>query len=174
MKNYIKLLVPTILLSTTMSFAQNDISTSEIVRTNVTEYEIVEKAINSEVRIYEDTKAVYPVAFESDDKYDLNQERLIVAPALETTFKLDMDRDSNYEREITIKYIKPENFNYDFMLTKSGLNVWCTENGMKVKEIHKIESDYNKKKVNMLTKKGMYNIIMSNNDVYEIEVIDMK
>ncbi|WP_146169814.1 hypothetical protein [Kordia periserrulae] len=174
MKNYIKLLVPAIILSTSISFAQNNLKDSEIVRTNVTEYEIVEKAVNSEVRIYEDTKAVYPVAFENDDKYDLNQKRLIVAPALETTFKLDMDRDSNYEREITIKYVKPENFNYDFMLTRSGLNVWCTENGMKVKEIHRIESDNKKKKVSMLTTKGMYNIIMSNNNVYEIEVIDMK
>ncbi|AXG72341.1 hypothetical protein KORDIASMS9_04612 [Kordia sp. SMS9] len=174
MKNYIKILVPTIILSTSIAFAQDTVKASEIVRENVTEYEIVEKAIASETRIYEETIATYPVAFDSEDKYDLNQERLIVSPILETTFKLDTNKDSNFEREITINYTKPDNFRYDFMLTRNGLNVWCTEKGMSVKEIHMIDAYNNKKKVNKLTKKGMYNIIMSNNDVYEIEVIDMK
>ncbi len=174
MKNYIKILVPTILLSTSIAFAQDNVDDSEIVKENVAEYEIVEKAIASETRIYEETKATYPVAFDTDDEYNLNQERLIISPILETTFKLDINKDSNFEREITINYTKPDDFNYDFMLTRNGLNVWCTEKGMSVKNIYMIDAYNNKKKVNMLTKKGMYTIVMSNNDVYEIEVIDMK
>jgi len=174
MKTYIKLLVPTLLLSTTIAFAQSDVADSEIVRENSTEYQIVEKEIGSELRIYEETLATYPVAFESDDQYELNQERLMVSPSLETTFKLDIDRDANYEREITINYVNPEDFNYEFMLTNNGLNVWCTEKGMSVKAIHKMNANTTKKKVNMLTTEGTYKIHMSDDEVYEIEVIDMK
>lgn len=172
MKNYIKLLVPTIVLSTTIAFAQNDIQ-DEIVKENIAEYQIIESKIDDDSRILEDTKAIYPVVFDDDDAKKLNQDRIIIASRLETTFKLDTDKDFDYEREITINYIRPENFNYDFMLTEKGLKVWLDDNDMMVKEIHMIKTK-KKKKVNMLTSKGMYNILLSNGEVYEIEVKNMK
>ena len=173
MKNYIKILVPTILLSTSIAFAQDSIDDSDIVRENVAEYQIVEVELEDNMKMLQETKAMYPVVFDEDDKYKLNQDRIVVNPSLETTFKLDTDRDSNYEREITINYVRPENFSYEFMLTENGLKVWSNK-GMYVKEIHMIDDKNMKKKVNMLASEGMYNIIMKNGEVYEIEVTDMK
>lgn len=174
MKNYIKFIVPTILLSTTFAFAQDTIDDQEIVRENVAEYQMVDIETKDDIKIYRETKATFPVVFDADDKYKVNQDRILVAPSLETTFKLDVDRDSNYEREITINYVRPENFNYYFMLTEEGLKVWSDEVGISVKEIHMIDDNNKKKKVPMLTSKGMYNIVLANGETHEIEVKNMK
>lgn len=174
MKNYIKLLVPTLLLSTSVAFAQEEINDNEIVRQNEAEYSIVALETEDNMRVLQETKAVYPVVFDESDAYKVNQERILVDPKLETTFKLDTDRDSDFEREITISYTKPENVRYDFMLTNDGLQVWANKNGVYAKEIHMIDNKNMKKKVPMLSTKGMYNIIMSNGETYEIEVTDMK
>ncbi|WP_430412195.1 hypothetical protein [Kordia sp.] len=174
MKNYIKLLVPVMLLSTPIAFAQSNNIDDEVVRENVAKYQIVELELEDDVRIMQETKAIYPVVFDESDENKVNQDRILVDPSLETTFKLDVDRDYDYEREITINYVRPENFNYDFMLTEEGLKVWLDDDGMMVKEIHMIDKNNKKKKVNMLTTKGMYNIILNNGETYEIEVKDMK
>ncbi|WP_046744979.1 hypothetical protein [Kordia zhangzhouensis] len=170
MKKYIKFLVPSILLSTSIAFAQDSVNGDPVVRENSAAYEIVEMELENNSKIYQETKATYPVVFDESDRYKLNQDRIVVAPRLETTFKLDSDNDSTYEREITIKYVRPENFRYDFMLTENGLQVWSNN----MKEIHRIDSYNNKKKVNMLSSEGIYNIISTNGEVYEIEVVDMK
>ena len=93
---------------------------------------------------------------------------------METTFRLDVDRDSNFEREITINYVRPENFMYEFMLTEQGLKVWSNDKMNSVKEIHMIDDMNKKKKVSMLTSESMYKIILTNGEMHEIEVTDMK
>lgn len=170
MKNYIKVLVPTILLSTSVAFAQNANDENPVLRKNIAEYDVVEMELADNSKIIQETKATYEVVFDKDDRYKLNQERIVVPPKLETTFKLDSDRDSSYEREITIKYERPEDIRLDFMLTKSGLKVWSDD----MKEIHMIDENNNKKKVNMLSSEGMYHIISKDGKAYEIEVVDMK
>ncbi|WP_046758383.1 hypothetical protein [Kordia jejudonensis] len=174
MKNYVKLLVPALLLSTTVSFAQNDTLEDEVVRENTAEYQVIEIETEDDMRILKETKATYPVIFDADDQYKLNQDRVLVDPILETTYKLDVDNDRDFEREITINYTRPRNFDYDFMLTENGLTVAYNRNGMMMKEIHMIDENNTKRKVNMLSTKGKYNIIMNNGEVYEIEVKDMK
>lgn len=174
MKKYIKFLVPIIVFTSSFAISQEMIQDSPVVRENEAEYQIVEIELENDMKLLQETKAIYPVVFESEDEYKLNQDRIVVEPSLETTFKLDVDRDSNYEREITISYVRPKNFRYDFMLTEEGLKVWSHKKGMAVKEIHMIDGDNMKKKVNMLSNKGMYNIILANGDVHEIEVKDMK
>lgn len=167
MKNYIKILVPTILLSTSIAFSQ------EVVKENIAKYSVVEVETTDNNIIYEETKAIYPVVFDEEDKNKLNQNRLLVAPNIVKTFKLDNDKDSAYDREITINYNRPNNINYDFMLTDEGLKVWLVDTNMYIEKIHKVVGN-SEKKVPMLSREGMYKIILNTEEVYEINVTNMK
>lgn len=174
MKNYIKLLVPTIILSTATAFAQTAMNDSDIIRENVAEYEIVEREINNDARIYEETTATFPVAFDDEDSYKLNQDRIVLPPSLETTFRLDIDNDRDYEREMTIRYTRPADFKFDFLLTTSGLKVDAIASNMNIKNIFMIDTPTMKRNVEMLSLVGKYHIEMSNGEKYEINVTYMK
>jgi len=167
MKNYIKIIVPIILLSTSIAFAQ------EIVEKNSAKYEVTDEEGMEANMQFEETRVIYPVIFEKEDKKKLNQDRKVVKPNVEKTFKLDNDSDVAYDREITIRYERPKAISYDFMLTNKGLKVWLVDTSMYIKKIHKVVGN-TEKEVDMLSTQGMYKIILNNDDMYEINVTNMK
>jgi hypothetical protein len=174
MKNYINILVPTIILTASTAFAQNQIDDSEIIRENVAEYEIVERELTNDARIYEETTAIFPVAFEDEDAYKLNQDRIVMPPSLETTFKLDTNNDKSYEREMTINYVRPNDFKFDFLLTEAGLKVGSIASDISIKDIYMIDAPNFKRNVQMLSLVGTYEVLMTNGETYKISVTHMK
>lgn len=167
MKNYIKIIVPIILLSTSIAFAQDIVETTNPEYTAI-EIETTDRTVQSEA-----TKVIYPVIFEKEDRKKLNQDRKIVKPTIEKIFKLTNNKDASYDREITIIYERPKAISYDFMLTEEGLKVWLVDTSMYIKKIHKVVEN-TEKEVDMLSTQGMYKIILDNDDMYEINVTNMK
>ena len=178
MKNF-KLTIFALLISVTAGFAQNinrqmadkDISDRWVVSDFEKTLVVTDDNETYLVKQLEITEEFTPVILDTRDKYKLNQDIIWLPTEVSKKIRLDYDKDIFYDKEVKFNYIKSDNANLDFTLTKKGIKV-KTDNKVKINNI--IDKTAYKHSIikNRIQKEGKYTLELSNGEKIDITVTD--
>ncbi|KGL63819.1 hypothetical protein [Polaribacter sp. Hel1_85] len=170
-----KLTVFTLILTATTAFTQIG---NPNISDNWTLSEFTETLVennNNEtflVKELEITKEYTPVILDPKDKYKLNQDIIYLPTQVTKSLKLDYDKDKQYEKEAEFFYKKPDNFNLDFTLTKSGVIIKTDKKDVNVSKIWNKSTKlmFSNKRNNRIKQEGNYIIEFTNNEKVDITI----
>lgn len=177
MKNF-KITLLTLLL-TSVTFAQMgdpNLSNKLIANDLEARVETTENDVTYLVRELETTEEYTPVILDPEDKYKLNQDIIYLPTQVKKTIKLDHDFDKSFDKEIKFNYIKSDNFDLDFTLTKTGIIINTDNNKVSVSKIWDKTSKvmfYNSKN-GRIKNEGLYTVEFSNGEKIDITITNYK
>ena len=160
MKKYIIFLFA-FALSITVSNAQKNDGIAE--KTSVK----VDQKVKRNTLAIEQTDVTYPLILEREDRYKVNQDRILAQPEITKVIMVDKDQDLLYDRMIKLNYEKPKHTSLEFVLTENGLTITSEDAEVKVKQIRKSTSNV---PVDIIQDEGSYIVSFTDGHNAEIQV----
>lgn len=170
-----KLTILTLLVTVTTTFAQDydpDMSdrwvTSDLTRTIIN----TDDEVAYTIKQLEITEEFTPVKLDPEDKYKLNQDIIFMPTQVTKKIKLDFDKDIYYDKEVEFSYLKPDNYEFDFILTKKGIIILTDKNSLSITKIwdKKTKTEFSNIKTNRIKHEGIYTVKLSNNKEVDITI----
>ena len=166
MKNF-KTLLLTVLLSTTATFAQIE------DKWKISEFEqIVVQDENNKIYTLsqsEITEVITPAILDPEDRYKLNQDIIYLPTQVTKTIRSNYDKDYSFDKKVKFEYLKSDNVDLEFILTRKGIQVNTDDSLIKVDKILDKNSvlflDIDK-----IRNEGFFTVILNNGEKINLNV----
>lgn len=176
----LKLTVIALLLSATTTIAQSknskmadkDMSDSWKVSNLKTKVVVNDENETYVVKQLEITEEYTPVMLDPKDKKKLNQDIIYMPTEVNKRIRLDYDKDRFYDKEVKFNYLKSDDLNLNFTLTKRGIKVKTDTDKISINSIEDTTGIMHTIVNNRIQKEGTYTLELSNGEKIKVTVTD--